>query len=83
MAIDKIPYASLSDLLANEPMAEEDIPTAKIIKRLKHVRVDKELSRGEFLDICYWKSPRGIQAMREEFWNSCRTDHAKGLRNKE
>ena len=61
MAIDKISYASLSDLLANEPMAEEDAPTAKIVKRLKHVRIDKELSRGEFLDICYWKSPRGIR----------------------
>ena len=61
MAIDKIPYASLTELLASEPMAEEDAPTAKIIKRLKHVRVDKELSRGEFLDICYWKSPRGIR----------------------
>lgn len=61
MAIDKIQYASLPDLLGNEPMAEEDAPTAKIIKRLRHVRTDKELSRGEFLDICYWKSPRGIR----------------------
>ena len=61
MAIGEIRYVSLSDVLANEPNADEDAPTAKIIKRLRHVRVDKELSRGEFLDICYWKSPRGIR----------------------
>lgn len=61
MAVGIIPYVSLAELLAREPIAAEDSPTAKIIKRLKHVRVDKELSRGEFLDICYWKSPRGIR----------------------
>jgi hypothetical protein len=61
MAVEITPYESLGELLVREPIAEEDAPTAKIIKRLKHARVDKELSRGEFLDICYWKSPRGIR----------------------
>jgi hypothetical protein len=31
----------------------------QIIKKLKHVEFDGELSRIEFLDICYWKSPPG------------------------
>lgn len=61
MAAAKIPYETLTEMLAREPIVAEDPSTAKIIKRLKHVRIDKELSRGEFLDICYWKSPRGIR----------------------
>jgi hypothetical protein len=61
MSIGKVKYASLDDLLSQVQLAEEDAPTAKIIKRLRHVRTDKELSRGEFLDICYWKSPRGVR----------------------
>ena len=61
MALDKIKYASLSKLLDNELLKEEDGPTQKIIKRLAHVKKDRELSRGEFLDLCYWKSPRSIR----------------------
>ena len=54
-------YHDLASLLKHEPIAEEDPATAKIIRRLRHARIDKELSRGEFLDICYWKSPRSIR----------------------
>ena len=61
MAIIAIPYKSLRDLLTQEPIVEEDVPTSKIIRRLSHVKADGELSRGEFLDICYWKSPRAIR----------------------
>ena len=61
MTTRKSQYNSLDDLLGGEPFAAEDPATAKIVKRLAHVRVDRELSRGEFLDICYWKSPRGIR----------------------
>jgi hypothetical protein len=61
MGIVRLPYKSLGDLLAHEPIAEEDSQTIKIIKRLEHAGCDRELSRGEFLDICYWKSPRSIR----------------------
>jgi hypothetical protein len=61
MAIKSLPYRSLNEFLAAAPIGSEDVPTGKIIRRLRHVRVDKELSRGEFLDICYWKSPRSIR----------------------
>jgi hypothetical protein len=60
MAIRRPGYRSLDDLLAHEPIAEEDPPTADIIKRLEHVRSVGKLSRGEFLDICRWKSPRAM-----------------------
>ncbi len=54
-------YETLKELLDHIQLAEEDSPTAKIIKRLRHAKSNKELSRGEFLDICYWKSPRAIR----------------------
>ena len=61
MGISRIQYRSLGELLAAEKIVDEDPPTAKIIRRLAHVKRDRELSRGEFLDICYWKSPRSIR----------------------
>ena len=61
MAISRIPYRSLGELLASEPIVDEDPVAAKIIRRLSHVKRNQELSRGEFLDICYWKSPRSIR----------------------
>jgi hypothetical protein len=61
MAITRLTYKSLGDLLAHEPIAEEEPPTSEIIKRLQHVKSDRELSRGEFIDICRWKSPRSIR----------------------
>jgi hypothetical protein len=60
MGLKKLKYSSLGNLLDNEPISEEDPDTAGIIRRLRHVNVDKELSRGEFLEICSWKSPRSI-----------------------
>ena len=61
MGISRITYRSLGELLASEAIVEEDPPTVKIVRRLTHVNKDRELSRGEFLDICYWKSPRSIR----------------------
>ena len=61
MGLRKLKYSSLGGLLDKEGIGEEDPETAKIIRRLRHVKVDKQLSRGEFLDICYWKSSRSIR----------------------
>jgi len=61
MGISRIPYRTLGELLTSEHIVEEDPPTAKIVRRLAHVKFDRELSRGEFLDICYWKSQRSIR----------------------
>jgi hypothetical protein len=61
MGLKNLEYESLGDLLDHEAAAEEDPQTLKIIRRLQHVRADGELSRGEFLDICYWKSARSIR----------------------
>ncbi len=61
MGIARLRYGSLGDLLAHVSIVTEDPETSKIIKRLGHVKADRLLSRGEFLDICYWKSPRSIR----------------------
>ena len=61
MGLKTIEYETLGDLLDHEAAAEEDPQTMKIIRRLQHVKHDRELSRGEFLDICYWKSTRSIR----------------------
>ena len=61
MGLKKLRYSSLGNLLDHNRISEEDADTAKIIRRLRHVKIDRELSRGEFLDICYWKSSRSIR----------------------
>ena len=61
MATVAIAYNTLGELLDHEQLEPEDPPTAKIINRLRHAKAAKELSRGEFLDICYWKSARSIR----------------------
>lgn len=61
MCLKRLKHPSLRDLLDHEPISAEDPDTAKIIRCLRHVKVGKELSRGEFLEICRWKSPRSIR----------------------
>jgi hypothetical protein len=61
MGLARFAYDSLGDLLAHVPIVKEDPQTGKIIKQLEHVKTDRELSRGEFLDICYWKSARSMR----------------------
>jgi hypothetical protein len=61
MGLKNLEYETLVDLLDHEEAAKEDPQTMKIIRRLQHVKPDQELSRGEFLDICYWKSTRSIR----------------------
>ncbi len=60
MAIHRIRYRTLEELLAHEPIARENPGTEDIIRRLAHVRFDGRLSRAEFLAMCHWKSPRSI-----------------------
>jgi len=70
MGLKKLEYSTLGDLLEHEQISQEDPDTLKIIRSLRHVKVDKELSRREFLDICRWKSPRSIRQCRR---NSARS----------
>ena len=70
MDLTKLKYSSLDDLLDHEPVCAEDPDTATIIRRLRHVKGEMELTRGEFLEICRWKSPRSIRHCRR---NSARS----------
>jgi len=61
MGLKNLKYSSLGDLLDHEPIIEEDRDTAGIIRRLRHAIADGKLSRGEFLEVCSWKSPRALR----------------------
>jgi len=73
MGLRKLKYSSLGDLLDHEPISEEDPETAGMVLRLRHVRRDKAVTRGEFLEICSWKSPRSIR--------HCRRNSAKRVKS--
>ncbi len=58
MPLNRVPYRSLRALLRRELVREEYPPTAALIGRLAHVKRDGRFTRGEFLAMCRWKSPR-------------------------
>jgi len=47
-------------LLRRELVREEDPGTLTLIRRLSHIRSRGEFTRGEFLRMCRWKSPRAM-----------------------
>ena len=71
MGLKKLKYSSLGDLLDNEPIFEEDPKTAGVVRQLRHIARNRDLSREEFLRICSWKSPRSIR--------HCRRNSAKAV----
>ena len=58
MPVQRLPYASVDALFAREVLAEEDPGTRALIADLRHVKKRGEFSRGEFLRMSRWKSPR-------------------------
>ncbi|HKW90581.1 MAG TPA: hypothetical protein VJX92_01705 [Methylomirabilota bacterium] len=58
MPLKRVPYRSLRALLRRELVREEHPPTAALIRRLAHVKRAGRFTRGEFLAMCRWKSPR-------------------------
>jgi len=56
--LNRVPYRSLRALLRRELVHEEHPPTAALIRRLAHVKRAGRFTRGEFLAMCRWKSPR-------------------------
>src|SRR5229473_2069712 len=58
MPLKRVPYRSLRALLRRELITREDPGTAALIRRLAHVKAAGRFTRGEFLAMCRWKSPR-------------------------
>jgi hypothetical protein len=58
VALKRVPYRSLRALLRHELIREEDAATAALTRRLAHVRRVGRFTRGEFVAMCRWKSPR-------------------------
>lgn len=51
-------YPDLRALLENELLTDEDSEAAALMQELAHAKEDHKVSRGEFLRMCMWKSPR-------------------------
>ena len=58
MPLKRVPYRTLRTLLRRELRTEEHAATAALIRRLAHVKKAGRFTRGEFLAMCRWKSPR-------------------------
>lgn len=64
MALGRVPYASVADLLRRELVRDEDPVTAALMGVLGGARRRGWLTRAEFLRMCRWKSPRAIRRCR-------------------
>jgi hypothetical protein len=60
MSTRKPKYRTLKELLAHELVLQEDAKTSDLMRRLRHVKRDKILTKAELAAICKWKSPRAI-----------------------
>src|SRR5437016_11829686 len=54
----RVSYRGLRARLQRELITREDPGTAALIQRLAHVKATGRFTRGEFLAMCRWKSPR-------------------------
>ena len=60
MPLGRVPYRSVDALLRRELVAE-DAATAALLARLARVKCRGWFTRGEFLRMCRWKSPRALR----------------------
>ena len=60
MPLGRVPYRSVEALLRRE-LVEEDPATAALVGELADVRRRGWFTRGEFLQMCRWKSPRALR----------------------
>src|SRR5438876_5561921 len=60
MPLGRVPYRSVEALLQRE-LVEEDPATAALVGELADVRRRGWFTRGEFLRMCRWKSPRALR----------------------
>ena len=60
MAVGRLPRASVESLVRDHLVARENPATATLIDRLRDARRRGYLTRGEFIEVCAWKSARTI-----------------------
>jgi hypothetical protein len=58
MPLSKLPHGSIHPLIRENLLLGEDEDTAIMIDRLRSARRRRYLTKGEFQDACFWKSPR-------------------------
>ena len=60
MALKKLPFRNVSELLKQHLSTKEDVKTAALISELRPVRARGYLTRQELEKVCRWKSARAI-----------------------
>ncbi len=61
MPIKELPYDTLESLIVNYLSTEEWENTLQLIKKLQPAKKRRWLTKGELIEVCYWKSPRVIR----------------------
>lgn len=61
MTLSAAGHESLAALFRRELTREEDPATARLMARVRAARRRGFVSRGEFLAMCRWKSPRALR----------------------
>lgn len=54
-------YSSIQELISKEPLRREHGPTRDLIRELRNVKRRGYFTKGQFLQMCYWKSPRPLK----------------------
>jgi len=57
-------YSNIEELIRNKLVRAEHGPTRLLISKLRHVRRQGYFTKGEFLQMCRWKSPRPLRLYR-------------------
>src|SRR6516164_2214885 len=65
VALKKLPFRNVRELLKQHLSTEEDVKTVVLIRELRHARLRGYLTREELEKVCRWKSPRAIRLIKD------------------
>lgn len=82
MPLKKLPYESLSPLVAKHLSTEEEPKTDRLIRNLAGAHVRGYLTKTELLQICRWKSARAIKQIRRNSADSIKRVTRKAFKTR-
>jgi hypothetical protein len=82
MGLAAVPYERLEPLIQDCLWADEDEPTAGLIKRLRPARQRGYLKPEELEEICKWKSARAIQHIKSNTASEIRVATSTALKTR-
>lgn len=82
MALVRLPYRPLHELIGSHLSTAEDTATRILIDKLSPARKRGHLTRFELIQICRWKSARAIRHIRRNRPDSVRTVSAAAFKTR-